>query len=179
MTIRKTIIIALVLIISSRVFAESFNIRYKFRLEEEPVSVLHFTDYSENHEPITEYELDMSLNLETPQVCAAVLTNMSSPFNLKLTFRELVNENGINVGRYKVRIYKYSGDDLVHVTAANGDDKSYIDVNSSSKNTVFAGTYNSVSEVYYPIAFSFDSYIDDYQSGGTYTGTITLEVSPS
>ena len=108
---------------------------------------------------------------------------MSSPFNLKLTFTCLRNASSASfVGKYKAKVYKYIGnvasaENLTPITNANGTDVSEVNVNSTSKTITFAGTYNSIAEVYYPIAFSFTDYIEDYGTG-SFSGTITLEVAP-
>ena len=161
-----------------------FDIFYKIRIEEEThYFTLRFVQINDKSTPEVEHELDLSLNLSSPQICAAVESDMSSPVNHKHTFTCLRREGYASfIGKYKAKIYKYIGkvasaENLTPVTNSNGNDVSNVDITTASKSVTFAGTYNSISEVYYPIAFSFSDYIEDYASG-SFSGTITLEVAP-
>ena len=161
-----------------------FDIFYKIRIEEDTHNfTLRFVSINDKTTLEAEHELDLSQDLTSPQVCAAVQSDMSSPFNLKLTFTFLRNQgNASFIGKYKAKVYKYIGnvasaENLTPVTNSTGTDVSDVNVTSASKAITFAGTYNSISEVYYPIAFSLSDYIEDYGSG-SFSGTITLEVAP-
>ena len=161
-----------------------FDIFYKIRVEEDShYFTLRFVQINDKTTPEAEHELDLSQDLTSPQVCAAVESDMSSPYNLKLTFTCMRNQSNASfVGKYKAKIYKYIGnvpsaENLTPITSSTGNDVSDVNVTSASKSVTFAGTYNSISEVYYPIAFSLSDYIEDYGTG-SFSGTITLEVAP-
>ena len=106
-----------------------FDIFYKIRIEEDTHNfTLRFVSINDKTTPEAEHELDLSQDLTSPQVCAAVESDMSSPYNLKLTFTCMRNQSNASfVGKYKAKIYKYIGnvpsaENLTPITSSTGND---------------------------------------------------------
>ena len=127
--IKATTLFLFALLLLSCVFCNNqqpgfFDIYYKIRIEEEThCFTLRFVSINERTTPEAEHELDLSQDLTSPQVCAAVESDMSSPYNLKLTFTCMRNQSNASfVGKYIGNVP--SAENLTPITSSTGNDVS-------------------------------------------------------
>lgn len=176
--LKKTILILLFASVFSCLYAEMGYIQWRYKLKkyvEESISI-SFTDLHGNQ--ITTYGVDCSKDLGMPQIQLEVNTNKTTDYNLKLTFSAMKHSDGGDVsffGYYKARIT-----DIIRLSQSDLDYRDVEFTSPSDVSVTFPGdcsnNANNILSFYYPIAFDFSDYLEDY-GAGSFGGTIRAEVA--
>ncbi len=178
------LILASVCAASTEPVSGAVEFRYFFMREvPETVSDIYFTNTVK--QKIDACPLDVDLGLNNPQLYSAILHNViTSSYSITLTFNALLKAESQNIyGYYEAQVYKLDAEGNLIAFDYNNSDTRIIDVceEHPARSVVFNidHTADSNSKVfYYPIAFRFSKYLEDY-SMGVYSGIIRIEVAPS
>ncbi len=175
---KKIIISILILVASLCAFADSFSnpLQFKLRLYnkvDESVN-LSFTD---GHDSATSsVSLDSTLGLDyvdvNIQAKLVVTTNMTSAFTLYFTFSPMTLQDDTSNAKYLYEAHVYTSSTAFKRIAFDSNDISNVTIEINGTTSTNARTDVTTK---YPMTFSFENYLTTY-SGGTYSGTITVEV---
>ncbi len=173
-------IVSLLVVFSCAFAANNINIQWKYKINKfvaESYSFV-FVDYS--GEPITRYSVDTGKGISSPQIQLKVITNKVRSYSVDISFgpMRLVQGNSYDptfFGSYQARV---SG--LFQETNSDPAFKNaFVTTSESQVLTIPGETSNNANNTltaYYPIAFSFQDYIEDYPVG-SFEAAVTVEIS--
>jgi len=132
--------------------------------------VLSFTG-TDKGDNISTKKIDTDLDCSTAQAYLKVYTNKVNSYSLKLSFNMMVSDldSSVKYG-YEVQAFDLENED--YKKTVNSDQTS---ITMVGPNSISASSFITN---YYPISFDFNNFLSYYGSG-SYTGTITVEVTQS